>query len=164
MVTDFRLLPARYASPTLVFRISTSLPVLITKLSPLLLNRCITTSIILKHAPTLLSLSLWKLVCLNISLFFCFYLTSSFVLDDPVPPITDQDHVALKRAKNVVSDPIIIDITDESLSAAEFTQNSLRLQIIQGCQHLRSYTSSVDRLMGLYHDSIAANPPSSDNA
>jgi hypothetical protein len=84
-------------------------------------------------------------------------------IDDPAPPIADQDRDAITRARTIVSNPTILDITAECSKDAEFLQNSLRLQILQGCQHLRSYLSSVDSLMGRYHDSIAANPPSSDN-
>jgi hypothetical protein len=85
--------------------------------------------------------------------------------DEIIPPLTDSDRAALQHAKTVVSDSTIIDITDESSNGPEFLQNSLRLQIIQGCQHLRSYTASVDRLMGLYHEAVASNASSttSDN-
>jgi hypothetical protein len=160
MVISSRPLLVRYASPIPVFPTSIFPLALIKRLLPPLQNRLITRNTTLFHALILASPFSWKSVCLIFLLSLFFQLTSLFVSDDPVPPITDQDHAVLKHAKNVVSDPIIVDITDESLAAAEFTQNSLRLQIIQGCQHLRSYTSSVDRLMGLYHDSIVANPPS----
>jgi hypothetical protein len=60
----------------------------------------------------------------------------------------------LKVARIVVDDPTINAITVEA-SSAEISQHSLRLQIIQGTQHIRSYLASVDRLMRIYNQSVA---------
>lgn len=86
-------------------------------------------------------------------------------LDEPIPPIADKHHATIKRAKDVILDPTIIDVSKKNPRSAEYTQDSLRRQIIQGCQHLDSYLISVNQLMDRYEASIAANPPSSsDNA
>jgi len=85
-------------------------------------------------------------------------------IDEPVPPISNSDHDAIARALTITSNPTIIEITDESSKGNDFLQNSLRLQILQGCQHLRGYLSSVDQLMARYHKLVTANSASNSSA
>jgi hypothetical protein len=57
----------------------------------------------------------------------------------------------IKRATDLVTDDTIIDLVDETDGSPDFIKDALRLQIVQGCQFLRSYLTSVNLLMKKYN-------------
>ena len=86
--------------------------------------------------------------------YFSFSLTDLSVfsfLDKSVPTISDDDHLVLKRAADLVSNDTIIDLVNETDDPNSFLKDALRLQIVQGCQFLRSYLTSVNLLMKKYN-------------
>ena len=103
-------------------------------------------------------------------LFLSFILLTSFcfILDKPTLPIADKSSLAiadderdtLKCANDIVANPIITTIIDESSNASETFRNALHLQIVQGCQHLRAYLASINHLMDLFNNSLATNSAS----
>ena len=77
-------------------------------------------------------------------------------IDTPVPVISEDNYKTIKQATDVVANDTIIDLVDDTPDADSFLVDSLRLQIIQGCQHLRSRLTSVNALMKRYR---ALNKP-----
>ena len=85
--------------------------------------------------------------------FFSFVFLSYLSFLDKTTPtsVSDDDHLTVKQATDVISNDIIIDLVDDCDEADEFLKNALRVQIIQGCQHLRSRLTSVNLLMKKYN-------------
>ena len=75
----------------------------------------------------------------------------SFIIDKSIPAISEADYKVIKQSSDIVSDDTIIDLIDDTPDADNYLIDSLRLQIIQGCQHLRSRLTSVNGLMRHYN-------------
>jgi hypothetical protein len=72
-------------------------------------------------------------------------------IDKAAPVISEDDYKTIKQASDVVANDTIIDLVDDTPDADNFLIDSLRLQIVQGCQHLRSHLTSVNGLMKRYN-------------
>lgn len=82
---------------------------------------------------------------------FHFFLDKVAPALQSVPAITNDDHNVIKRATDIVADDTMIDLVDETEGSDNYIKDALRLQIVQGCQFLRSYLTSVNLLMKKYN-------------
>ena len=63
----------------------------------------------------------------------------------------DDDHKIITRATDIITDDTIIDLVDKTKGSDSYLKDALRLQIVQGCQFIRSYLTSVNLLMKKYN-------------
>lgn len=94
-----------------------------------------------------------------------------FVLDKPVTPLltTDAsikplssvDFGIIRRARNTVSNSVIVDLAEEDPSSEDAYRNSLRRQILDGCASLRVNLIAIDHLMEYFNKSVAESSKSS---
>ena len=105
--------------------------------------------------------SFYFLLSLTLTLFVLFLLDQVTPGLQSIPAITDDDHKIIKRVTDIVTDDTIIDLVDETEGADNFLKDALRLQIVQGCQFLRSYLTSVNLLMKKYNAIKPSIAPSS---
>lgn len=79
----------------------------------------------------------------------------SFILDNPVSPLSLTDSHSVKRARDTLSNDVIIEIIDENTDAEVSFRNSLRYQIVDSCSRLRATLITIDQLMDHFNNSIA---------
>ena len=152
--------PARYTFRILSFRGSTSHRPLINVFFVRSPSRFITTSstkwLSALSWLVLLTRQPWTLVCLLTP--FVISETHSCILfiDKAAPVISEDDYKTIKQALDVVANDTIINLVDDTPDADKFLIDALHMQIIQGCQHLRSRLTTVNGLMKRYN---ALNKP-----
>jgi hypothetical protein len=93
--------------------------------------------------------------------FFSFYLWLNIFKDNPIASVSKTDIETIKRARDTITNDVIIDITDENPGSDQLFRNSLRHQIVEDCTRLRINLLSIDHLMDLFNKSISKGPSTS---
>lgn len=68
--------------------------------------------------------------------------------------ISKANRSSVKRARDVISDVVMAELIDEDVKAQESFIDSVRHQIVVHCQRLRVHLTLIDRLMGIYNQSV----------
>jgi hypothetical protein len=68
--------------------------------------------------------------------------------------ISKVNRSSVKRARDVISDAVMSELIDEDVKAQESFIDSVRHQIVVHCQRLRVHLTLIDRLMGIYNQSV----------
>src|SRR5271169_2561691 len=97
---------------------------------------------------------------LSCSPLFLFQSTNLFT-DKAVVPISSVDIGAIRRARDTISNDVIVDIINEDSQSEISYRNSLRRQIVDGCSRLRVTLISIDKLMEHFNKSLEKDSASS---